>query len=148
MLRFDAKLVHFLALFLLYFVQAMPYGFQRYLSLVMRREGVSLTSIGLFKLLLLPWVCKVFLSAFVVDAYKTKRFWLILSMLVLAVGSYTGVFIHDFTLLACVIFLLNWASATQDICVDWYSMNLLDESDLGMGNTIQVGAFKLGTLFR
>lgn len=140
--------LNFLSLFILYFVQAMPFGFQsRYLPLIMRKQGKSLTSLGLFKMLLLPWVCKIFLAAFMVDVYKTKRFWLLSSMIVLTVGSFVGVIINDFYYLAMIIFILNWASATQDICVDWFAMNALKKENLGIGNTIQVSAFKLGTLF-
>ena len=136
------------SLFILYFVQAMPYGFQsRYLPLVMRKQGASLTNLGFFKLLLVPWIFKVFIAAFIVDAYKTKRFWLLSSMLVLTMGSLLGTCIENFSYLAFLIFILNWASATQDICVDWFAMNTLKKEDLGIGNTIQVVAFKLGTLF-
>lgn len=149
-MKLDRKLcLNLLSLFFLYFIQAMPFGFQsRYLPLVMRKHGVSITSLGMFKLLLVPWVFKVFVAAFLVDAYRTKRFWLLSSLVVLATGSFTGALLfEDFSSLAVVLFVLNWASATQDICVDWFAMNALDQEDLGIGNTIQVGAFKLGTLF-
>ena len=43
--------------------------------------------------------------------------------------------------------MLNLASATQDICVDWYAISNLKQEDLGLGNTIQVAGFKIGTLF-
>lgn len=135
-------------LFLLYFIQAMPYGFQsRYLPLVMRQSGISLTSLGLYKLLLIPWICKFFISAFIVDVYATKKFWLLASMSLLAVGSFTGILFNAPNELAIILFGLNLASATQDICVDWFAINALKKEDLGLGNTIQVGAFKLGTLF-
>ena len=127
----------------------MPYGFQsRYLPLIMRKHGKSITDIGLFKLLLLPWIFKVFIAAFIVDEYKTKKFWLLFSMLILAFGSFIGALTDEFSYLAYIIFLLNWASATQDICVDWFAMNTLKKEDLGVGNTIQVVGFKVGTLFR
>ena len=141
-------MLNFASLFVLYFIQAMPYGFQsRYLPLLMRKQGISLTHLGLFKLLLMPWVCKFFIAAFLVDAYRTKRFWLFTSLVILSLGSFTAAFISDFNLLAIVIFCLNWASVVQDICVDWFAMNALEKEDLGLGNTIQVGSFKLGTLF-
>ena len=142
------EFLNFICLFILYFVQAMPYGVQsRYLPIVMRQQGVSLTSLGLYKLLLIPWVCKFFISAFLVDVYKTKKFWLIATMLILSFGSYLGCFLNSFYQLALILFVLNSASATQDICVDWFAMNVLKKEDLGLGNTVQVGAFKLGTLF-
>ncbi len=136
------------SLFNLYFIQAMPYGFQsRYLPLIMRKQGVSLTDLGFYKLLLLPWIFKVFIAAFVVDQYKTKRFWLLFSMAILIFGCTLGAIWNDFSYLPYIIFLLNWASALQDICVDWFAMNTLKKEDLGIGNTIQVIGFKVGTLF-
>lgn len=149
-MKWDKKFcVNLMSLFFLYFIQAMPFGFQsRYMPLVMRKRGVSITSLGMFKLLLVPWVFKVFIAAFLVDIYRTKRFWLLSSLVVLSAGSFFGALLfEDFSSLAVVLFVLNWASATQDICVDWFAMNALDKEDLGIGNTIQVGAFKLGTLF-
>jgi hypothetical protein len=143
-----SELFNLITLFILYFVQAMPYGFQsRYLPLILRKNGASISFLGIFKLLLIPWIFKFFIAAFLIDAYKTKRFWLIASMCALAFGSLLGVFFNDMFQLACIIFLLNVASASQDICVDWFAINALKKEDLGIGNTIQVTAFKLGTLF-
>lgn len=150
MMAFDKRFcINLLSLFFLYFIQAMPFGFQsRYMTLVMRKKGISITSLGFFKLLLVPWVFKVFIAAFLVDVYRTKRFWLVASLLLLSAGSFFGALLNeDFTHLAMILFVLNWASATQDICVDWFAMNALEREDLGIGNTVQVSAFKLGTLF-
>ena len=142
------ELGNFVCLFVLYFVQAMPYGVQsRYLPIVMRKQGVSLGSLGLYKLLLIPWIFKFFISAFLIDVYQTKRFWLFTTMLCLFFGSLIAAFLTNFQQLAYILFALNWASATQDICVDWFAMRALKKEDLGLGNTVQVGAFKLGTLF-
>lgn len=61
---------------LLYFVQGAPYGFQSAcLPILMRGNGMSFTSIGLMKLLFLPWVCKP-LFAPLVDSYFDKKWWL------------------------------------------------------------------------
>lgn len=148
MIKNKIELINFVSLFVLYFIQAMPYGFQsRYLPLLMRKQGVSITSLGLFKLLLIPWVCKFLIAALIVDVHKTKRFWLQTSLIILAFGSFIGIYFNSFTELAFLLLILNTASATQDICVDWFAMNALKKEDLGIGNTIQVGGFKLGTLF-
>ncbi len=47
-MSFDTiEIIKLTCLFLLYFVQALPYGFQsRYLPILMRQQGVSLTSLG------------------------------------------------------------------------------------------------------
>ena len=49
--------------------------------------------------------------------------------------------------LAVVLFLLNLASATQDICVDSLALKILRPEELGAGNTIQVVAYKAGSTF-
>ena len=146
----NKNLLNFASLFILYFVQGMPYGLQsRYLPIVMRLNGISLSELGFFKLLLIPWILKFFISTFIVDGYKTKRFWLLTSLALLCIGSFVAAFVGEtnYTYLAIVMFFLNIASATQDICVDWFAINLLDKDDLGLGNTIQVSGFKIGTLF-
>ena len=40
--------------------------------------------------------------------------------------------------LICLLFLLNLGSAGQDICVDSLALEVLETSELGIGNTIQV----------
>jgi len=41
----------------------MPYGIQiKFLPIILRKHGVSLSNISLFKLLFLPWVFKVSLA--------------------------------------------------------------------------------------
>jgi hypothetical protein len=150
MIKNKIVLLNFTSLFILYFVQGMPYGLQtRYLPIIMRLNGISLSELGFFKLLLIPWILKFFISAFIVDVYKTKRFWLLTSLALLSIGSFLAAILalKSYVYLAVIMFFLNIASTTQDICVDWFAINLLDKADLGIGNTIQVSGFKLGTLF-
>ena len=49
--------------------------------------------------------------------------------------------------LLMVLFMLNLASASQDICVDSLALEILDPEELGAGNTIQVVAYKAGSVF-
>ena len=49
--------------------------------------------------------------------------------------------------LAVVLFLLNLASATKDICVDSLALKILRPEELGAGNTIQVVAIRQGQHF-
>merc|ERR550539_1247586 len=50
-------------------------------------------------------------------------------------------------ILVCLLFLLNLGSAGQDICVDSLALEVLETSELGIGNTIQVVAYKVGSVF-
>ena len=49
--------------------------------------------------------------------------------------------------LAICLFLLNLFSAVQDVAVDSLAVNILDEDELGAGNTVQVVAYKFGSMF-
>jgi len=50
------------------------------------------------------------------------------------------------TVLSIVLFILNLASATQDITVDSVAIRILQPTELGAGNTVQVVAYKLGAV--
>ena len=49
--------------------------------------------------------------------------------------------------LSVLMFLLNLFSAIQDIAVDSLAVDLLNTDELGLGNTVQVVAYKFGSLF-
>ena len=135
---------------LLYFVQGAPYGFQSAcLPLILRSFGMSFTSLGLMKLLFLPWVCKPFYAP-LVDKYLTRKWWLQSSMLALALTCLvTSVAVDEsqITKLSVLLFLLNLFSSVQDIAVDSLAVSLLNENELGAGNTVQVVAYKAGSMF-
>ena len=137
-----------LLLTFLYLIQGLPYGFQaRFLPIYLRTQGVSLTSVGLFKLLLIPWLCKA-LWAPLVDKYGTKRKWLLWSISALAITCFVCAFISPtYTPLLCMmLFLLNVCASTQDIAVDGIALKLLSDDELGKGNTAQVVGYKIGSL--
>ncbi|XP_071961150.1 major facilitator superfamily domain-containing protein 3-like [Antedon mediterranea] len=136
-------------LLLLYFVQGIPYGLQaRFLPIFLRSKGTSLASLGLIKLLLLPWLLKI-LWAPLFDWMQSKRKWLLASMFglfcVCSLGSCIS--LDNILFLCAILFLLNVFSSTQDIAVDGFAMQLLTHKQVGMGNTIQVVGYKFGSIF-
>ena len=139
--------VFFLAF--LYFLQGIPYGLQsRFLPLYFRTHGMSLSNIGYFKLLLIPWVSKA-LWAPLVDHYGTKKTWLGYSMIGLSctciLGSFTSPkFIAQ---IAFILLLFNLLTATQDIAVDGLAIQILATSELASGNIAQVVGYKFGSVF-
>lgn len=144
--RFSSSVV---LLTFLYFIQGLPYGLQaRFLPVYLRTKGHSLTSLGFFKTLLAPWLCKA-LWAPLVDKYSTKQKWLQGSIFgLMVVCALTSIVPPDNTICLCVsIFLLNLFAATQDIAVDSIAVNLLMPEELGQGNTAQVVGYKLGAIF-
>jgi len=134
---------------LLYFVQGAPYGFQTgCLPLILRQSGLSFSSLGAMKLLFIPWVCKP-VYAPLIENTRTKQWWLMTSITVLGVTCLLASFtqLNMMTSLLVILFLLNLASAVQDICVDSLALEVLEPGELGAGNTIQVVAYKAGSVF-
>ena len=133
----------------LYFLQGLPYGLQsKFLPIYFRTHGMSLSSVGFFKLLLTPWMCKA-LWAPLVDHYGTKKLWLLYSMIGLVVTCILGAFsTPDLILrLAVVLFMFNLLTSTQDIAVDGIAIQILATSELASGNIAQVVGYKMGAIF-
>lgn len=133
----------------MYFVQGLPYGFQdKFIPTYLRSAGHSYTQLSLMKLLLLPWLCKT-LFAPVIDIFWTKSLWLLYSLSTLAATAFLGLFISpsNFIIVSTWIFTLNMASAVQDVAVDGLALSILQDKEIGHGNTAQVVGYKLGALF-
>lgn len=138
----------------LYFVQGMPYGFQlTALPIYLWQHGVSVTGIGLLGALWFPWLLKP-LWAPLVERYSSERIgrrksWILplqgaLSVTCLAASFATSP--EAIPVLLALVFLMNLFAATQDIPVDGLAVDLLKDQDLGRGNAVQVGAYKLGAV--
>ncbi|XP_028918976.1 major facilitator superfamily domain-containing protein 3 [Ornithorhynchus anatinus] len=141
-----AKLV---LLGLLYLVQGMPYGLQSgLLPVYLRSRGLSLTRIGLTKVLYLPWLLKVAWAP-LVDQRGSKRAWLALSTVALA-GTWAACAAlppeTHFGPLAGALLLMNLCASVQDVAVDGLAVRLLAPHEVGLGNTVQVVGYKLGSL--
>lgn len=144
------KFLRFATLCLLYFVQGAPYGFQSAcLPLLLRESGLSYFAIGAMKLLFLPWVCKPLYAPFI-ETTRTKRFWLTASMSALAATCLAAAALSspdDLAGLAALLLALNLFSASQDVATDSLAVRILDNDELGAGNTVQVVAYKSGSVF-
>jgi len=146
----------YVLLFSLYWAQGLPVGFMTHaLPVILRAQGVSLTHIGGFGLLMLPWSIKVFWAP-LVDRYgSTKghyRSWIIpaqlLSVIVLIILSFIPIeaLNQPIYLLAFFVALLfmNGIGATQDIATDGLAVNILKNDQQHWGNTFQVIGSRLG----
>ncbi|VDN99644.1 unnamed protein product [Rodentolepis nana] len=143
---------HLLVLFFLYALQGVPYGLQsRFLPLVLRSHGVSLTSLGFYKLLYIPWVLKSVYAPFV-DSHFTKRSWLQCSIIGLFLctaflSSFPEIqLVNSTRLLPATLFIFNFCAATLDIAVDSLAIGILSHSELPQGNTAQVVGYKFGAV--
>lgn len=132
---------------ILYFAQGFPLGmFYDVFPVHFRQQGVDLRAIGLLSLLGLAWTLK-FLWAPAIDHYRHHRRWML--AVDLAMGG-TLLFIavqHGFgppTWIAIALFTL--LSATNDIAIDGYTVEHVEQKDLGLANGIRIAMYRVGML--
>ena len=147
--RFDAPLGTRLAwIAAIAFASGFPYGFfNELLPVYLRSRGVGLGEIGLLSTLSLPWALK-FLWAPFVDRLATRRRWIVgaqvgiaatlAAMLLTGAASGPAFF--------ALVFLLVTLSATQDIAVDAYTIEISERSELGPANGVRVTAYRLAMI--
>jgi PAT family beta-lactamase induction signal transducer AmpG len=105
----------------------LPYVAVNIVSVIMyKRMGISNADIALYtSLLYLPWVIKPIWSP-LVDMLKTKRWWIVITQLVLAIGfasiALTIPASLFFKITLAFFWLLAFGSATHDIAADGFYM--------------------------
>lgn len=111
----------------LYLAEGLPYVAVNIVSVIMyKRMGISNADIALYtSLLYLPWVIKPIWSP-LVDMLKTKRWWIVITQLVLALGfasiALTIPASGFFKITLAFFWLLAFGSATHDIAADGFYM--------------------------
>lgn len=132
----------------LYFIQGVPHGVQdKLLPQHLRSAKYSYTRIALARALLLPWIMKPLFASIIEKRWTQKRWLQIFLTLLAAVTWIMSSFGDNVTLLLATFLLVNIMSASFDVSVDSVAMDVLRGSQLGMGNAIQVGAYKVGAIF-
>ncbi|MFN2397438.1 MAG: MFS transporter [Gemmatimonadaceae bacterium] len=134
----------------LYFASGFPFGLINYLLPVfLRSEGAELSAIGrLVSDAGLAWTLK-FLWSPLVDRVGTRKQWIVPCQMALAAVTVALVTIDPrghtaflWLLLACIAFL----SATQDIAIDAYTIELLDVRELGYANGVRVSSYRIALI--
>lgn len=132
---------------ILYFAEGFPLGvFYEIFPVYFRNQGVELKEIGLLSLLGLAWTLK-FLWAPAIDFFRHHRWWMfsvdilmgavmLFFSVVAGFGPWVWVAIGVFTVL----------SATNDIAIDGYTIELLEKQELGLANGIRIGLYRVGML--
>ncbi|GAA2051502.1 MFS transporter [Williamsia deligens] len=133
----------------LYFAQGLPYGFfVTALPVVLRQSGYSLVAISATGVLFAPWALKV-LWAPCVDRFGTRKRWVV-SMQIATAAIALGLACLDLDASTVPLFvgvaLINVFAATQDVATDGIAVTALDARGRGLGNGIQVGAYRLGMI--
>ena len=159
---------------LIVFVMGIVSGLPLYLILStlaiwLTRENIDLSTIGLFSLTQIPWTVK-FLWAPILDNYKipylTNKFgrrksWLMIiqlflsiTVILLGISNPQGtisinffekdLLISKIYLTALFALLVSFFSASQDIVIDAYRIEILKESEQGAGAAMTQAGYRIG----
>lgn len=119
----------------------------------LRTEGISLKAIGAFALIQFPYTWKFLwsplLDRYFVAAVGRRRSWMFITQVgLLAVIAWLGTLSprDDIAWVVYAATALAFLSATQDIVLDAYRRELLRETELGLGNSVYVNAYRLAGL--
>ena len=133
----------------LYFAEGFPFGIvYDALPVFFRIHGISLAEIGALSLRGLPWALK-FLWAPAVDAWGRRRTWVV-GCQVCVTFSLLAILAVDPSRVSAVLWVvvlgLAFFSATQDIAIDAYTIELLDEPEMGPANGVRVTAYRVALI--
>ena len=134
---------------ILYFAEGFPFGIVNdALPVFFRVHGVRLADIGLLSLVGLPWTLK-FLWAPAVDLLGQRRTWVVGCQVFLTLGLLAILAVdpsHVSMILWAVVLGLAFFSATQDIAIDAYTIELLEQSEMGPANGVRVTAYRIALI--
>jgi MFS transporter, PAT family, beta-lactamase induction signal transducer AmpG len=134
---------------LLYFAEGFPFGIiEKTFTVYFQRHDWSLPNLGLLSLALLPYALK-FLWAPAVDFLGTRRLWIAASQVLMAALLCAFIFLDPTKpgiLLWISIFMVATLSATQDIAIDAYTIELLNTSEMGLANGFRIATYRIALL--
>lgn len=119
----------------------------------MRTENVDLTTIGLFALVALPYSLKFAWSP-LMDRYSLpflgrRRGWVLLMQLLLAAGFAVMATLSPSRMpkaMAAAAFVVTFFAASQDIVIDAYKTDILEEPELGLGAGVANAGYRIAML--
>jgi len=133
----------------LYFAEGLPFGIAYDVwPVFFRVHGVSLRDIGFMSLLSLPWTWKL-LWAPLVDRYGSRQQWITACLFFL--GATTIALISQDAsqpsfMMWSLLLLFTTASATQDIAIDAYAVDVSTPTTVGSINGTRVSAARVAML--
>jgi len=132
---------------ILYFTEGFPLGvFYDVFPVHFRQQGVDLWKIGFMSLLGLAWTFK-FLWAPAVDYYRHHRRWIFIMEILMGLIMVFFAIKLDFGPWVWVaIGLFTAFSATSDIAIDAYTIEMLNKDELGIANGLRNGFYRVGML--
>jgi PAT family beta-lactamase induction signal transducer AmpG len=116
-------------------------------------ENIDLATIGLFSLVALPysfkWAWSPLVDRYIPPIFGRRRGWIFLMQLALLV-SIGAMGFNDPTnalrLLSINAFLVAFFSATQDVAVDAYRTDVLEDREMGAGAAVFVLGYRIALL--
>ena len=134
---------------LLYFAEGFPFGllFDAF-PVYFRIHGMSLTEIGLLSVVGLPWTLK-FLWAPLVDVVGSRRSWIVTCQGLLALDLGLLLFLDPTATGSLAwggLIALAVLAATQDIAIDAYTIELLDQTEMGPANGLRVSTYRVALI--
>jgi len=132
-----------------YFSQGMPFGVVLdVLPVYFRQNGVSLSEIGLLGALTLPWTIKVFWAP-VLDRFGERRTWVAACCFGMAIMMFSLPLLdsaHPDAILWMLLIAFTVFSATQDIAIDAFSVDVAEKGEEGKINSLRAGLYRMGVI--
>jgi PAT family beta-lactamase induction signal transducer AmpG len=138
-----ARIKNFIIIFFLGFSSGLPLALiMSTLQALLFEYGINLKTIGLFSLVTIPYNLKIFFAP-IIDSFGLfylskklgqRRSWMIVTQLLLAIFiALIGIFAdnHNVGLIAILAFLVAFSSASQDLVIDAYRIELISKEDQG-----------------
>lgn len=120
-------------------------------------SGFDIKTVGFFALVSIPYSAKIFLAP-IIDSYKIpfltkklghRRSWIVLSQILLAIFIFflgASTIFNNLLLIASFAFLTAISSASQDIVIDGYRIELFNETDQGLASGFYIYGYRIGML--
>jgi PAT family beta-lactamase induction signal transducer AmpG len=124
------------------------------LKIWLRREGIELSTVGFISWLMVPYsfnfLWAPLLDNFFVQKFGRRRSWILfgqlgigLSLFLISISSPTA----SLTFLVLSGVLMAFFSATQDVAIDAYRREIMDDEEQGIGAALYVYGYRLAMLY-
>ena len=131
---------------MLYFAEGLPFGIiEQTFPVYFRIKGMSLVDMGLLSLVGIPYALK-FLWAPAIDFVGARRHWISAAQLLMAASIIVLLPLDPAaptTLFWVMLVTFAVLSASQDIAIDAYTIELLNASEMGMANGFRQAAYRV-----
>ena len=127
------------------------------LKALLVEKGFDLKTVGFFSLAALPYSLKIFFSP-IIDSFSIplitrifgqRKSWIIFTQILLAIFIFAlgaAAIVESLSAIATFAFLVGLSSASQDIVIDGYRIELIKKEDQGFAASSYVYGYNIGML--